>query len=125
MNPNHLRRKCNKSSPNLPKQVRRIFVSRGHLGFLFVLLENRKIFIHSLDSPNQNRLGELLFRADTWVFFSFLLENRTTFIHPFIHVQSVENFGTRTRRNENMRKATDVETKTRKTLKTFDMNYIK
>ena len=51
--------------------------------------------------------------------------------HAFIHVcmsnliQPVENFGTRKKRNENMRKATDVETKTRETLTTFDMNYIK
>ena len=57
-----------------------------------------------------------------------------SFIHPcpfiyssilFIHVESVEIFGTRKKRKENMRKATDVETKTRKALKTFDMNYIK
>ena len=32
------------------------------------------------------------------------------FIHSFIHVQSVENVGTRKKRNEHMRKATDVET---------------
>ena len=32
----------------------------------------------------------------------------------FIHVQSVENVGTRKKRKENMRKAIDVETKKRK-----------
>ena len=34
--------------------------------------------------------------------------------HSFIHVQSVENVGTRKKRKENMRKAIDVETKKRK-----------
>ena len=50
-----------------------------------------------------------------------------SFIHvqSFIRVQSVENFGTRKKRNENMRKAIDVETKREKTLKTFDTTYIK
>ncbi len=43
----------------------------------------------------------------------------------FIHVQSVENVGTRKKRKENMRKAIDVETKREKTLKTFDTTYIK
>ena len=46
-------------------------------------------------------------------------------IHSFIHVQSVENVGTRKKRKENMRKAIDVETKREKTLKTFDTTYIK
>ena len=45
--------------------------------------------------------------------------------HSFIHVQSVENVGTRKKRKENMRKAIDVETKREKTLKTFDTTYIK
>jgi len=40
-------------------------------------------------------------------------------MHVFI--QSVENFGTRKKRKENMRKAIDVKTKRRKTLKTFDL----
>ena len=34
----------------------------------------------------------------------------TTYIHSFIRVQSVENFGTRKKRKENIRKAIDVET---------------
>ena len=37
-----------------------------------------------------------------------------TRIHSFIHVQSGEKIGTRKKREENMSKATDVETKTRK-----------
>ena len=37
-------------------------------------------------------------------------------IHSFIHVQSVENVGTRKKRKENMRKAIDVETKKRKNI---------
>ena len=36
--------------------------------------------------------------------------------HSFIHVQSVENVGTRKKRKENMRKAIDVETKKRKNI---------
>ena len=50
---------------------------------------------------------------------------KASLIHSFIHVQSVENVGTRKKRKENMRKAIDVETKKRKTLKTFDTTYIK
>ena len=53
------------------------------------------------------------------------LAKRERKIHSFIHVQSVENVGTRKKRKENMRKAIDVETKKRKTLKTFDTTYIK
>ena len=45
--------------------------------------------------------------------------------HYSYHVQSGEKIGTRKKRKEHMRKATDVETKTRTTLKTFGMNYIK
>ena len=37
-------------------------------------------------------------------------------LHSFIHVQSVENVGTRKKRKENMRKAIDVETKKRKNI---------
>ena len=50
---------------------------------------------------------------------------KASLIHSFIHVQSVENVGTRKKRKENMRKAIDVETKREKTLKTFDTTYIK
>ena len=39
-----------------------------------------------------------------------------TIVHPFIHVKSVENVGTRKKRKENMRKAIDVETKKRKNI---------
>ena len=37
------------------------------------------------------------------------------YVHSFVHVQSVEKFGTRKKRKENMRKAIDVETKREKT----------
>ena len=43
-----------------------------------------------------------------------MIRDLASFIHSFIHVQSVENVGTRKKRKENMRKAIDVETKKRK-----------
>ena len=43
-------------------------------------------------------------------------KKRKELIHSFIHVQSVENVGTRKKRKENMRKAIDVETKKRKNI---------
>ena len=43
----------------------------------------------------------------------------------FEHVQSVEKFGTRKKRKEKLRKATDVEMRTRKALETFDFHSIR
>ena len=53
-------------------------------------------------------------------------EEANDFIHSFmsfIHAQSIENFGTRKKRKEHMRKATDVETKIHDFIRAFISNH--